>query len=140
MWLPDRQTDAIKSDPYVPLCFAGDTKIIVKIKTMFTRKKCVYLPECIKYEERIVKHGLWLVMLEGEEHRIAEPGPAYQPQGDQPVPWGTLVHVQHLTRVKYLKNRPNIHQPQGDQPVPWGTLVHVQHLTRVKYLGKKLIY
>ena len=28
MWLPDRQTDAGQSDPYVPLCFAGDTKMI----------------------------------------------------------------------------------------------------------------
>ena len=28
MWLPDRQNrDAEQSDPYVPLCFAGDTKI-----------------------------------------------------------------------------------------------------------------
>ena len=24
----DRQTDAGQSDPYVPLCFAGDTKIL----------------------------------------------------------------------------------------------------------------
>ena len=25
MWLPDRQTDAGQSDPYVPLCIVGDT-------------------------------------------------------------------------------------------------------------------
>ena len=27
MWLPDRQTDDGQSDPYVPLCFACDTKM-----------------------------------------------------------------------------------------------------------------
>ena len=36
VWLPNRQTDgqtdAGQSDPYVPLCFAGDTKMQLKYK------------------------------------------------------------------------------------------------------------
>ena len=39
VWLPDRRTDrqteAGQSDPYVPLCFAGDTKMRVKF-SMYT--------------------------------------------------------------------------------------------------------
>ena len=43
VWLPDRhthrqtdgQTDAGQSDPYVPLCFTGDTKIVSSCDTQF---------------------------------------------------------------------------------------------------------
>ena len=44
VWLPDRhtdrrthiQTDAGQSDPYVPLCFAGDTKMMGVIHSVIT--------------------------------------------------------------------------------------------------------
>ena len=50
VWLPrkcdyrtDRQTDAGQNDPYVPQCFAGDTK------TCITSYHCIPLPRSIKY-------------------------------------------------------------------------------------------
>ena len=37
VWQPDGQTDAGQSDPYVPLCFAGDTKTLYQQKRLLTR-------------------------------------------------------------------------------------------------------
>ena len=42
VWLPDRQidkqTDAGQSDPYVPLCFAGDTK---RTYNLYSYEECI---------------------------------------------------------------------------------------------------
>ena len=75
MWLPDRhthrETDAGQSDPYVPLCFAGDTIIAVKeiasrhgydmiMKQIWTRDVCNTLkapfPNILEY----AWHLTWL--------------------------------------------------------------------------------
>ena len=34
----DRQTDAGQSDPYVPLCFAGDTKMVINLHTYLIKQ------------------------------------------------------------------------------------------------------
>ena len=42
VWLPDRQTDAAQSDPYVPLCITGDTTMtICFIKNFHKSKACL---------------------------------------------------------------------------------------------------
>ena len=45
----DGQTDAGQSDPYVPLCFAGDTTIYTKITISQFGDKLLYIVYIIGY-------------------------------------------------------------------------------------------
>lgn len=42
-------------------------------------------------------------MFEGEKYRVTEPGPSKETHGDQSIPRGALVQVQHFTGVKHLQ-------------------------------------
>lgn len=36
----------------------------------------INLPYGVEDEEWVIEHGFWLVMFEGEKHRVTEPGPS----------------------------------------------------------------
>ena len=66
----DGQTDAGQSDPYVPLCFAGDTKIIGRRwgnkegVFLFLGGRCVFRREMESKRGRLGMYGTWHVMMQ----------------------------------------------------------------------------
>ena len=64
-----------------------------------------HLPDGVEDEEGVVKRGFLWVVFQGKEDGVAEPHPSDEAEGDKAVPRGTLVQVQHLTRVKELQGK-----------------------------------
>ena len=61
-------------------------------------------PDGVEREERDVEADFSREPFDGDEHRVAEPDPADQPQAEQPVAGRRLVQVQHESRVERLHN------------------------------------
>ena len=75
-------------------------------------------PDGVEREERDVEADFSREPFDGDEHRVAEPDPADQPQAEQPVAGRRLVQVQHESRVERLHNSKAHrvqHNSQGDQ-------------------------
>ena len=129
----DGQTDTEQSDPYVPLCFAGDTKSMSNFKAKSLGQKLWYVLKGMKTLLRLV---VWLVVL-----RIYVASAVFKPYRDLEAGDNQSLKVQ----VARPRTNPSPLAPQAKSLTTRPTLLprhylgvyfHLENMVHVKMLEK----